>query len=379
MTSLTDRYVWAVLRAVPQAKRAELEPEIRALVADAAEAHAGARISPTPPSGRRSRSSAIPTPSPPATPTRTRFLIGPHLYPEWERLLRLLLPIVVPIAGIAVRSGRVGLGQAGRGGDRERPRRRVHRRRAAHVLVHARVRDRRADRRCGRAADGPPVVARPAAGAPRPGPDEPRRGHRVGRVRGVRHRGDRLGRSSRRRSRSTGAAYPLFDPVELELVAVVRRSASWSRRSCSRSRSTCAAAGRGRLRSSTRSSPPRSRSPPCTCSCEDLLLNDELVAAVDAQTNGDWFAATVGITAVVIILIDGDRRDRRVPQGLAHLAPGGPGRRLKAARHADAPARMLLAGVGVRGGVGPGPQPIGRSWVRRMWLPDGSRKAASRP
>ena len=36
----------------------------------------------------------------------TRFLIGPHLYPEWERLLRLLLPIVVPIAGIAV--GAVG-------------------------------------------------------------------------------------------------------------------------------------------------------------------------------------------------------------------------------------------------------------------------------
>ena len=36
----------------------------------------------------------------------TRFLIGPRLYPEWERLLRLLLPIVVPIAGIAV--GAVG-------------------------------------------------------------------------------------------------------------------------------------------------------------------------------------------------------------------------------------------------------------------------------
>ena len=36
----------------------------------------------------------------------TRFLIGPRLYPEWERLLLLLLPIVVPIAGIAV--GAVG-------------------------------------------------------------------------------------------------------------------------------------------------------------------------------------------------------------------------------------------------------------------------------
>ena len=38
MTALTDRYVWAVLRAVPRSQRTELEREIRALVADAIEA-----------------------------------------------------------------------------------------------------------------------------------------------------------------------------------------------------------------------------------------------------------------------------------------------------------------------------------------------------
>ena len=41
MTALTDRYVWAVLRAVPRSQRTELEPEIRALVADAIEARSG--------------------------------------------------------------------------------------------------------------------------------------------------------------------------------------------------------------------------------------------------------------------------------------------------------------------------------------------------
>ena len=42
MTTLTDRYVWAVLRAVPAAQRADLEPEIRALIADAIDAKAAA-------------------------------------------------------------------------------------------------------------------------------------------------------------------------------------------------------------------------------------------------------------------------------------------------------------------------------------------------
>jgi len=36
---------------------------------------------------------------------------------------------------------------------------------------------------------------------------------------------------------------------------------------------------------------------------QGLLFNDELVASIEAQVNGDWFTTTVGITAVVIILI----------------------------------------------------------------------------
>jgi hypothetical protein len=101
MTTLTDRYVWAVLRAVPQGKRTDLEPEIRALVADAVDAHAG-QGSPE----AAVRTALVELGDPDALAARytdtSRFLIGPRLYPEWERLLRLLLPIVPPIAGIAV-------------------------------------------------------------------------------------------------------------------------------------------------------------------------------------------------------------------------------------------------------------------------------------
>ena len=86
MTTLTDRYVWAVLRAVPSRQRDELEPEIRALVADAADAHAD-NAAPD----AAERAALVELGDPDALAARytdaTRFLIGPRLYPEWERLL----------------------------------------------------------------------------------------------------------------------------------------------------------------------------------------------------------------------------------------------------------------------------------------------------
>jgi hypothetical protein len=98
MTTLTDRYVWAVLRAVPGRQRAELEPEVRALVADAVDANAAS----TREAAERAALVELGDPDLLAAryTDRTRFVIGPRLYPEWERLLKLLLPIVVPIVGI---------------------------------------------------------------------------------------------------------------------------------------------------------------------------------------------------------------------------------------------------------------------------------------
>lgn len=93
MSSLTDRYVRAVLRAVPGRQRPELEPEVRALVADTIDAH-----------GEDERAALIELGDPGILAARytdqTQFLIGPGLFPEWRRLLTVLLPILVPIIAI---------------------------------------------------------------------------------------------------------------------------------------------------------------------------------------------------------------------------------------------------------------------------------------
>jgi hypothetical protein len=102
MTTLTDRYVWAVLRAVPEAQRPDLEAEIRALVADAVEAQAAEG---TPPEAAE-RAALIELGDPDALAgrytDRIRHLIGPRVYPEWRRLLGILLPIVVPIVTVVL-------------------------------------------------------------------------------------------------------------------------------------------------------------------------------------------------------------------------------------------------------------------------------------
>ena len=103
MSALTERYVWAVLRAVPASQRAELEPEIRALVGDAVEARNG---DPTLDDAAAERAALTELGDPPALAARyagtPQYLIGPRFFPEWRRLLTLLLPIIVPIVGVVV-------------------------------------------------------------------------------------------------------------------------------------------------------------------------------------------------------------------------------------------------------------------------------------
>ena len=102
MSTLTDRYVWGVVRTVPVAQRADLEPEIRALVADAVEA----RLADGTPSDAAERAALTELGDPEILAARytdrAMILIGPRYYPDWKRLLTLLLSIVVPIAIVAV-------------------------------------------------------------------------------------------------------------------------------------------------------------------------------------------------------------------------------------------------------------------------------------
>jgi len=102
MSTLTDRYVWGVVRAVPTAQRADLEPEIRALIADAVDARTAAGVVPA--EAERAAIAELGDPERLAAryTDKTLFLIGPRLFPDWRRLVSVLLPIVVPITGIAV-------------------------------------------------------------------------------------------------------------------------------------------------------------------------------------------------------------------------------------------------------------------------------------
>lgn len=107
MTTLTDRYIWAVLRAVPEADRTELEPEIRALIADAVEARraGGAPGADAPDPTETERAALIELGDPESLAARytdrQQFLIGPRLYGAWKRVVVPLLGVVVPIASIA--------------------------------------------------------------------------------------------------------------------------------------------------------------------------------------------------------------------------------------------------------------------------------------
>ena len=100
MSSLSDRYVWGVLKEVPQGQRADLEPEIRALVADAVEARVESGVQ----RQDAERAALVELGDPELLAARytdrSMVLIGPKVYPEWRRLLTLLLPIVVPIVVI---------------------------------------------------------------------------------------------------------------------------------------------------------------------------------------------------------------------------------------------------------------------------------------
>lgn len=96
-STLTDRYVSAVIRGVPAKQRADLEQELRASLADAIDdrREAGA-------DAKTAEHDAIVELGDPIVLTarytgRPLTLVGPALYADWKRLLTVLELIVVPI------------------------------------------------------------------------------------------------------------------------------------------------------------------------------------------------------------------------------------------------------------------------------------------
>lgn len=102
MTSLTDRYIWAAVRTVPESQRSDIGPEIREMIEEAVDARLA--------SGQDASEAEFAALTRLGDPERLAAdyadrpltLIGPRYYLDWLRLLRTITFTAVPIAAIAV-------------------------------------------------------------------------------------------------------------------------------------------------------------------------------------------------------------------------------------------------------------------------------------
>lgn len=100
--TLTDRYVAAVLRALPEQKRADIEKELRASIADAVDARVGNGEPEADAERAVLRDLGEPERLAAGYAGRPLSLIGPKYFVDYVRLLKVLYAIVLPIATAAV-------------------------------------------------------------------------------------------------------------------------------------------------------------------------------------------------------------------------------------------------------------------------------------
>lgn len=104
--TLTDRYLYAATRSVPEKNRADLAAELEASITDAIDA----RVDAGEPRDAAERAVLTEMGDPDRLAAdytdRPSFLIGPRYYFEWLRLVKILFAIVLPLAVLGV-----GLGQ----------------------------------------------------------------------------------------------------------------------------------------------------------------------------------------------------------------------------------------------------------------------------
>ncbi len=100
--SLTDRYVTAVLTGVPEDQRAEVEARLRGAIGEAVDTRVAGGEAPA--NAERAALTELGDPMRVSAgySGRPLHLIGPAFYPDYVRLLKLLLAIIVPIVGVAV-------------------------------------------------------------------------------------------------------------------------------------------------------------------------------------------------------------------------------------------------------------------------------------
>lgn len=107
MTTLTDRYVQAAARSVPEAQRDEFSRELRERIGDAIDAHVVRGAAPADAEHATLVELGDPWKLAAGYADRPLHLIGPRYFPTWWRLLKTLLVIVVPISAVGVLLGQV--------------------------------------------------------------------------------------------------------------------------------------------------------------------------------------------------------------------------------------------------------------------------------
>ncbi len=100
--SLTDRYIWAVQRSLPEAQRDDIDRELRGTIADTIDAKIEAGSEPE--AAEREALAELGDPYKLAWgyADRPLHLIGPALFPDYVRLLRVLYFVVLPIVVVVV-------------------------------------------------------------------------------------------------------------------------------------------------------------------------------------------------------------------------------------------------------------------------------------
>ncbi len=100
MTPLTERYLAAALRGIPEAKRTDVERELRSSIADAIEDRTSAGEDQADAEKAVLEGLGDPTRLAAGITGRPLYLIGPDLFVQYRQLLVLLLSIVLPIVGV---------------------------------------------------------------------------------------------------------------------------------------------------------------------------------------------------------------------------------------------------------------------------------------
>jgi len=111
MNTLTDRYVLAAVRAVPESQREEFGRELRERIGDELDARLEHDVAPA----EAERATLVELGDPAALAAayvdRPLHLIGPRYFLTWKRLLTMLLTIVLPIAVGAIALAQVLAGE----------------------------------------------------------------------------------------------------------------------------------------------------------------------------------------------------------------------------------------------------------------------------